>query len=158
MTIVDSRLLRGRVVSCPYRLYSMKKNGICQIIDLRNTPSFTKYMEKFFCKILGIKYLNCRYPHRLNVLPEESFFNKVNNAIINNDSKTYIHCQRGKRRTGVTVAYYEKNIMQLSQEEVLKNLVKNGYKDININTKMGNKYFNILTEFIDKYLPETKLM
>ena len=48
--------------------------------------------------------------------------------------------------------------MQLSQEEVLKNLVKNGYKDININTKMGNKYFNILTEFIDKYLPETKLM
>jgi len=153
---VDNKLSRGKLVYCPYNLYSMKQSGITQIIDLRNTPSITKYLEMFFCKILGIKYVNCRYPHRLNTLPEENFFQNINKLIINNDAKTYIHCQRGKRRTGVSVAYYEKNVMQLSQEEVLNNLVKQGYKDININTKIGKKYCNILIEFIDKYLPETK--
>jgi len=153
---VDNRLYRGKAVSCPYRLYSLKENGINQVIDLRNTPSFTKYMEKFFCKILGIKYVNCRYPHRLNVLPEERFFKKVNAAIVANNKKTYIHCQRGKRRTGVSVAYYEKNVMHLPENKILENLINNGYKDLNSDTKLGKKYYNILIEFIDKYLPKTK--
>lgn len=153
---VDNRLYRGKAVSCPYRLYSLKENGINQVIDLRNTPSFTKYLEKFFCKILGIKYVNCRYPHRLNVLPEEGFFQNINEIITKNKSKTYIHCQRGKRRTGISVGYYEKNVMNLPEEMVLMHLIKNGYKDLNTNTKLGNKYFNILTEFIERYLSSTK--
>lgn len=134
---VDDRLLRGKSVCCPYRLYTMKKNNITQIIDLRNTPSITKYMERFFCKLFGIKYVNCRYPHRLNVLPEERFFKKVNAAIVANNKITYIHCQRGKRRTGVSVAYYEKNVMHLPENKILENLVNNGYKDLNFDTKLG---------------------
>ena len=34
---VDNKLVRGRAVTCPYRLYKMKNEGITQIIDLRNS-------------------------------------------------------------------------------------------------------------------------
>jgi len=156
ITNVDDKLYRGRAISCPYRLYSLKKNGINQVIDLRNSFSFTKYMEKFFCKILGIKYINCKYKHRLKKIPNEEFFLNIKNLILMNKSKTYLHCQKGKRRTGFLAAYYEKNVMHLPDKDILNNLINLGYNDIKVGSKAKNKYFNILSEFIDKYLPETK--
>ena len=153
---VDNKLYRGRSISCPYRLYTLKQNGITQIVDLRNNFSVRKVMEKMFCKILGIKYINQRYPHRLNNLPSKDFLKETCDIISKNEQNTYLQCLKGKRRTGIVTAFYEKFYTKKSDEEILDNLCKKGFNEININTKKGKKYLNILTEFIDTYLPNLK--
>lgn len=76
MHIVDDKLIRGRAVTSPLRLYTMKKNNINQIIDLRNTLSIKKTIEKLTCKMLGIKYINLKYSHRSKRLPNQELFEK----------------------------------------------------------------------------------
>ncbi len=152
MIKVDDKLIRGKAVTSPYRLYTMKQNNITQIIDLRNTSYIKKYIEKFFCKLFGIKYVNIKYSHRLDNLPEENLFQQVVNAITGNPKQTYMHCEKGKRRAGIIAAYYEKKSLNKSNEEVIDNLMNNGFSNLNIHTPKGKKYIGILTEFIDTYL------
>jgi hypothetical protein len=152
----DEKLLYGRAVSCPYRIYQLKKNNVGQIIDLRNNISLAKIMEKLFCRLFGIKYVNCHYPHRLNVLPNESLFENINKIINAENTKTYLHCMKGKRRTGITVAYYEKENSSKTKEEILSNILNNGYKDLKPNTKKAKKYYAILDEFVNKYFSDIK--
>lgn len=151
--IVDNRLIRGRAVTCPYNLYRMKNEGITQVIDLRNSSFVRRPLEKLFCKMLGLKYINFKYPHRLNKLPEESFFENINNTILNNNGKTYIHCQYGKRRTGISVAIYEKLHCKKSKSEVLEHLLNYGFQEIrdNKNTNKRIKLQSIYDNFIQKY-------
>lgn len=153
---VDEKLIRGRAVTCPYRLYKMKQEGITQIIDLRNSARLESPLEKFFCKLLGIKYNNCRYPHRLNKLPKKIFFTNINNLINNNSGKTYIHCQYGKRRTGISVAIYEKEYTNKSKTEILDNLINLGYMELKEkpNSYKIKKIKSILKDFLQKYYPE----
>lgn len=129
-SVVDERLIRGPRVSCPWRLYQMKREGINQVIDLRNGSYFNRPMEKFFCKLLGIKYVNYRYSHKDINLPSDDFFKRVNDTILNNDGKTYIHCLLGKRRTGVCVALYEKLHTDKSDSVIIKNMLEKGFNDI----------------------------
>lgn len=152
-TIVDNRLIRGRAVSCPWRLYKMKQEGITQIIDLRNTSVFQRRLEKIFTKLLGIKYINYKYPHRLNTLPESTFFNKVNQTILDNSGKTYIHCQYGKRRTGICVAIYEKLHTKKTKEEIIDNIYKLGFQELkdNPNSFKIKKLQSIFNDFMKKY-------
>lgn len=153
MTVVDNRLVRGRAVTSPVRLYKMKKAGITQIIDLRNTSYIQSPIEKVFCKLFGIKYKNCKYPHRLDKLPTPDFFYDVNNSIIKNNGKTYIHCQKGKRRTGICVALYEKYFTDKPIDKIISNMVKLGFQDIfeKPNNTRSIKYFNIIKEFLKTY-------
>jgi len=153
MTIVDNKLIRGKAVTSPLRLYKMKKEGINQVIDLRNTSYVEKPLEKLFCKILGIKYKNCKYPHRIDKLPSPDFFFTVNNSIIKNDGKTYIHCQNGKRRTGICVALYEKYFTQKPINKIISDMMNIGFQDvfINPNSERSKKYFNIIKQFLNTY-------
>lgn len=153
MTVVDNRLIRGKSVTSPLRLYKMKKAGINQIIDLRNSSLINKPLEKLFCKLLGIKYKNFKYSHRMNGIPKPAFFLDVMNAITKNGGKTYIHCQKGKRRTGICVALYEKYFTQKPLNSIIKDMVKLGFSDIfeNPNTKRSKKYYNILKDFMKTY-------
>lgn len=153
MTVVDNKLIRGKAVISPLRLYKMKEAGITQIIDLRNTSFAKKPLERFFCKLLGIKYLNFKYPHRINYLPEFEFFKNINKTIVANNGKTYIHCQYGKRRTGIAVALYEKFYSNKKSHEILENMLKIGYKDVLSNSKNRRniRYQAILNELIEKY-------
>lgn len=150
---IDDKLVRGRAVTCPYNLYKMKKEGITQVIDLRNSSFVRRPLERLFCKILGLKYFNFKYPHRLNKLPEESFFEKINKTILNNDGKTYIHCQYGKRRTGISVAIYEKLHCKKLKSEVLEHLLNYGFQEIRDgkNTSKRIKLQSIYDDFIQKY-------
>src|SRR5574344_1265488 len=58
---VDDKLSRGKAVTNPFKLRKMKKNGITQIIDLRNSSFVERPIERIFCKLLGIKYLKYKY-------------------------------------------------------------------------------------------------
>lgn len=155
---VDDRLIRGRAVTCPYRLYKMKQEGITQVIDLRNSSYLERPLERLFCKLLGIKYKNEKYPHRLNILPEHNFFENINQAILKNDGKTYIHCQYGKRRTGICTAIYEKYHTTKSKDEIISNMLNLGYKELLVDkvTYKTKKLQSIFDDFLKKYYPESK--
>lgn len=153
---VDERLVRGRAVMAPWNLYRMKKERITQVIDLRNSAGLKKPVEKLMCKIFGIRYLNYKYPHRLSVLPDREFFDNVNKSILENLGKTYIHCQYGKRRTGICTAIYEKLYTQKSKNEILHNLLSLGFMELKDNRKSYKikKLTSIYNDFLRKYYPE----
>ena len=143
MIVVDNRLIRGKAVTSPLRLYKMKKEGINQVIDLRNTSYVAKPLEKVFCKMLGIKYQNYKYPHRLDELPSPDFFLTVNNSIIKNDGKTYIHC----------VALYEKYFTKKSINQIISDMINIGFQDIfnKPQSPRSKKYYNIIKQFLNTY-------
>ena len=153
---VDEKLIRGRSVNCPWRLHKMKKEGITQIIDLRNTSTIERPIERFFCNLLGLKYINVRYPNRLNTVPAIEFFEKINNLIRSNNGKSYIHCEYGKRRTGICVALYKKMNTDKSAKEIIEEMLDIGYKELiqkHFSPKK-RKSKKIFTDFIKKYFPE----
>lgn len=153
MKVVDDKLIRGKAVTSPITIYKMKQSGINQIIDLRNTRSIKKFLEILFCNIFKIKYKNFKYSHRLNYLPEKNFFEKINNTIVENNGKTYIHCQYGKRRTGVCVALYEKFFTSKENQEIINNMINIGFKDTikTPDTKKSKKYTAIINDLINTY-------
>jgi len=153
---VSPKLIRGRAVTCPYRLYQMKQAGISQIIDLRNSAFFQSKFEKFFCKLFGIKYFNYKYPFRSYYLPEESFFKKINNTITTHNGQTYIHCQYGKRRTGICVAIYEKECLKKARKDIFNELLNIGFSDMytNKNPKKRRHLLSIYSDFVKRYYPE----
>ena len=150
---VDSRLLRGASVTSPLKLMEMKKNGVTQIIDLRNSSRVESPIEKFLCKILGIKYLNYRFSHRQNTIPNGDFFEKINNSILSNEGNTYIHCQYGRHRTGLAVAVYEKSHTSKTVPEIRQNMIENGYTEIITEgkSKKEQKYINLYDQMSDRY-------
>lgn len=154
-TVVDNKLVRGRAVTCPLRLYKMKKAGITQIVDLRNTSYIERPLEKFFCKMLGIKYENFKYPKGLSVIPEKKFFDGINNAIVNNSGKTYIHCQSGKRRTGVCVAVYEREHSLKATGQIISKMLKSGFKDMIYGRHCAkrDRLIGVYNDFMQKYFP-----
>ena len=147
---VDRKLIRGSCVTSPLKLLSLKKEGVTQIIDLRNS-SFKKPLEKLWCKIFNIKYVDFKYPHRLNNLPQRDFFEKVNNTILENNGTTYIHCEKGKRRSGMCQAFYELSCSKKSLAHIKMTLL-DCFQEFLVNpqTKRAKKYQKIFNEFIEK--------
>lgn len=145
---VDERLIRGRAVICPYRLYKMKKEGITQIIDLRNT-SLTMPLEKFFCRLFGLKYVNQKFSHRSAKLPNKDFFERTNDLIIKNNGKTYMHCAYGFHRTGICVAFYERFHSAKPKQVILDNMINSGYFENSGAYKQN--FQNWLKELTQKY-------
>jgi len=149
---VDNRLIRGPQVLSLFSLNNLKKEGVTQVIDLRNTSFFARPVEKLLCKILGIKYVNHRYSHSSTKLPSADFFEKVNRSIVDNKGKTYIHCMKGKRRTGMCVAVYEKKNTSKPKEEILDEMVRLGFWEFKQN-KTPRRLANLrilFNEFVDK--------
>lgn len=153
---VDEKLLRGEAVTSPLKLYRLKKQGVTKIIDLRNSAFVERPLEKFFCKLFGIKYENHKYSFRLKTLPQSDFFESINNSIVKNQGKTYIHCQYGKRRTGICVAIYEKLNTNKKSDEIIDNMVHIGFKEIekNMDTRKAKHVRCMLFDLLKKYFPE----
>lgn len=150
---VDGKLLRGSCVTSPFKVRKMKKEGVTQIIDLRNSAHFESPLEKIFCKMFGIKYVNYKFSHRLNEIPNQDFFEKINENILSNEGKTYMHCQYGHHRTGLAVAIYEKLHTKKDNSEIVKNMIDNGYTEIMSKgkTKKEKKYINQYNQMMDMY-------
>lgn len=149
---VDNRLVRGPQVLSLFKLNSLKKEGVTQVIDLRNTSFFARPIEKLLCKVLGIKYINHRYAHSSTTLPSVDFFESVNKSIIENNGKTYIHCMKGKRRTGMCVAVYEKKNSSKPSKEIIDNMVNLGFWEFDKNKtpKRLSNLQGVFSEFVEK--------
>ena len=150
---VDNKLLRGSSVTSPLKVRKMKKEGITQIIDLRNSAHFESPLEKMFCKLFGIKYVNFKFSHRLNDMPNQDFFEKINESILSNEGKTYMHCQYGHHRTGLAVAIYEKLHTKKNNSEIIKNMIDNGYTEIASEGKTNKekKYIGLFEQMVKRY-------
>lgn len=161
---IDDKLIRGRSVSSPIHLYSLKKQGVTQIIDLRNKSTelseiLPQYIERFLCKIFNIHYINFRYNHKIDGLPNTNFFQQINEKITNNNGRTYIHCRHGKRRTGVCVAIYEKLYTNKSKKEILNELYYMGFSELytkenHLPQRVFNRLTKIYNNFITAFYPE----
>ena len=101
-----------------------------QIVDIRKSNSINKFFEKVFCKVLGLKYLNYPCSFRNGSKLSKDYFEKVNDTIVNNDGITYLHCKKGKHRTGLCVAAYEKKVLNKSNPEVIYNLYTKSFDEL----------------------------
>lgn len=122
--------MRGSFTNSPIKLYCLKKNGINQIIDLRKGNKISRNIEKFLCKILGLKYINCPFSFRDGSTYTKDFFCNINKLIEENVGTTYIHCKKGKHRTGLCVAAYEKEILKKTNPEIIFNLYNNSFDEL----------------------------
>lgn len=143
---VNDTLYRGNAIFSPVKAIRIKRKGIKQVIDLRNTNNTIgnpfKFLEKLYCKILNIKYYNLDFHMtKSKRIPEIDFFNMVNEQI-NKGEKTYIHCHYGLHRTGFAVAMHQKS-KNIPTNIILENLMQNSWnnKEEKINLKL----------FLDKF-------
>ena len=155
---VDNILLRGSSITNPLSMYRLKKIGVKQVIDLR-THLISRIPEILMCKIFGIKYNNFEYSHKKAIFPNSDFFQKINDTILQNQGKTYIHCRHGKRRTGVCVAVYEKFHTNKTPQDIIKELYDTGFNEIcknydKIPREKYNKFIKIYNSFIEKFYPQ----
>ena len=104
---VNDKLIRGGATISPRKIKKMKKEGVTQIIDLRNSALFERPIEKLLCRIFGIKYINYKFSHRAKNIPGGDFFEKINQAIINNQGTTYLHCEYGKHNDRDFLSIYK---------------------------------------------------
>jgi len=151
--IVDEKLVRGASILSPFKIKKAKEKGVTQIIDLRNSAKISGCVEKLLCNMFGIKYQNYKFPHRQKHLPSKDFFEEINKTIVNNEGKTYVHCQYGHHRTGLAVAIYEKLHSVKSESEIVENMICNGYRELisSKKTQKEKKYLQLYNQMIDVY-------
>jgi protein tyrosine/serine phosphatase len=100
---VNDHLWRGAEPSA-VGLAELGAAGVKVIIDLRETGAATQF-EKQRAEILGMKYTNIPFPPLS--APSAAQVRMVLNLLEQNQSQTvFLHCRRGKDRTGTVIACY----------------------------------------------------
>ena len=153
---VDDKLLRGNAIFMPTKIARLKAKNVTQVIDLRDDGKagspFLKRLEKFYCKLFNIKYVEAKLQFVQNRIPNEDYFSKVIKLIQNNDGKSYVHCRYGKHRTGFVVAMYEKS-KNICNDKILRDLFNYGW---NKKSDFEGKRYKGILEFIKKFFPSQK--
>ncbi len=144
---VDNKFVRGDYVFSPLKLYGMKQKGINQIIDLRQENKLKKGIEKLFCKILNIEYINKPLSFKNKDFPTKTYFENINKLICENKGTTYLHCKKGKHRTGLCVAAYEKEVMHKTNPEIIYNLYTDSFSDLIKNGEKRKSLNDAITKF-----------
>lgn len=146
--VIDKRLSVGKPILSPLRLYKMKNSGYTSIIDLRQHSIVSKFIEKSVCKLLNMQYKNIVFKTTNDDIPDLDFFRNINEQIIKNKGKTYLHCKHGLHRTSMCVAAYEKESAKIDNKTILTNFIKNFYAnkvgEENRLSCVFNKFINLL--------------
>lgn len=125
-TKVDNYLIRGPHPSVR-QLLSLKKEGVNQIYDFRHLSNFgCKFIERFMCRLNGIKYIRLPYSNLYGEYPDLSVFEKVAASVKQNGEnggRTLFHCNSGRHRTSHFSAFYA-----LTKGKSLE-IAQNNYKD-----------------------------
>jgi hypothetical protein len=126
---VDDYLIRGHHPSIK-ELWNLKKEGVNQVYDFRHHSNFgCKFIEKFACKLFGIKYNRLPYSNLYGDYPSIETFEKVAKNVKENGEnggKTLFHCNSGRHRTSHFSAFYD-----ITKGEPLNNIKSNpNYNEI----------------------------
>lgn len=107
---VDNYLIRGPHPKIS-DLIDLKKEGVTQIYDFRHiSVRGFKFIEKFVCKQLGIKYIRHPFSYLEGEYPTVKEFEKIAQSVKEtgeNGGKTLFHCNSGSHRTAHMAAYYD---------------------------------------------------
>ncbi|MBV9156317.1 MAG: tyrosine-protein phosphatase, partial [Acidobacteriaceae bacterium] len=97
---VDDHIYRGAEPSV-IGLQELGAMGIKTVIDLREASESTKFEQQQVEK-LHIKYVNVPFPPLSAPRPDQ--IRRVLSLLLQNDSQPiFVHCRRGKDRTGTVV-------------------------------------------------------
>lgn len=130
ITRVDNKLFRGPK-PWPWDIYKLKKLGVTEIYDLMNRQ---RLGEKYICNLFGIKYINIPTSITDYKFIEKEHIQKITDGIMKNPNKSYIHCSRGRHRTGIAVAGYDMIANKKPFLEVLnKDIFEGGYYSLEDN-------------------------
>ena len=100
---VNDHLFRGAEPS-PIGITELGSAGVKVVIDLRE-PSQATQFEKQQAEKLGMKYTNVPFPPLS--APSSAQVEMVLNMLTQNQAQTvFVHCRRGKDRTGTVIACY----------------------------------------------------
>jgi tyrosine-protein phosphatase SIW14 len=99
---VNEHIFRGAQPS-PLGLQGLAAFGVKRVIDLREPGAQTKFEEEQLEK-LGLKYINI--PFRQLSAPSNDQIEAVLKLLEHTQTPTFIHCRRGKDRTGTAIACY----------------------------------------------------
>jgi len=171
---VDEYLIRGPHPSVK-DLRQLKEEGVNLIYDFRHLSNLgCKFIEKYYCKFTGIKYIRLPYSNLYGEYPTLSIFEKIASEVINNGKnggKTLFHCNSGRHRTSHFSAFYKltkgeplNNVMQKENyqtklNEIIKDQIlekdyfsrqKKEYHGRNIIKRLMINYNNKIAEGIDK--------
>lgn len=111
-TLVDEYLIRGPHPSI-FTLFQLQKPPcrITQIYDFRHASHIHfKFLERWCCKLLGIKYIRMPYSHLYGEYPSISDFEQVAHSVKQNGldgGRTLFHCNSGRHRTSHFAAFYK---------------------------------------------------
>ena len=120
--MVDNLLVRG---PRPHfrDIFKLKEEGVTQIYDFRHVDiRGCKFIEKFACKMAGIKYVRRPFSFLTNRYPTKSDYEDISKSVKTNGvngGKTLFHCNSGTHRTALMSAFYE-----ITKGETLENSVR----------------------------------
>ncbi len=107
---VDNYLIRGPHPGIS-DLIELKNAGVNQIYDFRHVGvRGFKFVEKYFCKELGINYIRTPYSYLEGKYPTMNDFDSVAKSVKRNGEnggKTLFHCNSGSHRTAHMAAFYD---------------------------------------------------
>lgn len=173
-TKIDEYLIRGPHPSVK-DLRKLKTEGVNQIYDFRHLSNFGfKFIEKYFCKFIGIKYTRVPYSNLYGNYPDLSIFEKISSEVKQNGEqggKTLFHCNSGRHRTAHFAAFYkltngeplnkvmQKENYQTKMNEIVKEHIldkdyfsrhKEEYHGFNIIKRAMVNYNNKIVEGLDR--------
>jgi tyrosine-protein phosphatase SIW14 len=120
---VNSHLYRGGVPS-NIGLEELAAMHVSMIIDLREPGEGTDF-EKRAVQMLGMKYVNL--PLRPFSAPSQEQMDQVLALLLRNDSeRIFLHCRRGKDRTGTVIACYRMQHDGWDKRAALAEALKHG--------------------------------
>lgn len=108
-TKIDDYLIRGPHPSVK-TLLALKKEGVNQVYDFRHVGCVGfKFIEKAFCKLLGISYIRMPFSSLYHNNPTLPDFERVAAAVkLNGEQggKTFLHCNSSRHRTAHFATFY----------------------------------------------------
>jgi protein tyrosine/serine phosphatase len=119
---VDEHIFRGAQPTL-LGLQELGALGIKQVIDLREPGPGTTF-EKEQAKKLGIKYINIPLPELS--APADDQIQTVLKLLASKDVPTFVHCRRGKDRTGTVIACYRVQHYGWDNQKALREARLNG--------------------------------
>ena len=130
---VDELLIRGPHPNF-FDVFELKKEGVTQIYDFRHVDiRGFKFIERFACKLAGIKYIRRPFSFLTNKYPTKSDYESIAKSVKDNGEnggKTLFHCNSGTHRTALMSAFYQITKGKTIEQSVKSNT--NYSEDVNI--------------------------